>query len=70
MTGIGEEPQVSPTRRYSVNETCAMLGIHRNTLRRMTAAGGIRVQYLKAGSRLRPCYLGRDILRCWRGAAW
>lgn len=31
-----EEPQVSQTGRYSINETAELLGIHRNSLRTYT----------------------------------
>ena len=36
------EPQVAPTGRYSVGETCKHLGIHRNTLRKYTDEGHIK----------------------------
>lgn len=64
MTGI--EPVLPPTRRYTIKETCEILDIHRNTLGRKTKEGEIRVNYRKAGSKVRPFYLGKDIMRFWR----
>lgn len=64
ITGV--EPVLPPTRRYTTRETCEILGIHRNTLRRRTEDGSIRCVYMKAGSRMYPLYLGRDIMKFWR----
>lgn len=64
MTGV--EPVLPPMRRYTTGETCSILGIHRNTLRRRTADGSIRCGYRKSGSRMFPYYLGKDIVRFWR----
>lgn len=58
------EPKVSETGRYSVMETCAVLGIHRNSLRKYTEQGlikcGFRRQYA------RKFYTGREITRFWK----
>ena len=59
------EPQVSETGKYNVTETCALLGIHRNTLERYRKALKIR-----CGIRMttgRKYYTGREIKRLWRG---
>ena len=37
-----EEPTVSSTGRYTVTQTCEILGIHRNTLREYTSSGRIK----------------------------
>lgn len=66
MTGIGEELMLPPTKRYNTNQTCSILGIHRNTLRKKTVEGRIKCSYRKEGSRLYPVYLGRDIVKFWR----
>ena len=59
-----EEPRVSAGGRYSIGETCAALGIHRNTLRRYTESGMIRCGFRRA-TRAK-FYLGSEILRFWR----
>lgn len=58
------EPVVSETGRYSVTETCRILGIHRNTLQRYTENGRIKEGYRKATGR--KFYSGREILKLWR----
>lgn len=58
------EPNVAPTGRYTIAETCAFLGIHRHTLRKYTLEGFIRCGYRRASSR--PFYRGSDILSFWR----
>ncbi len=63
---MGEEPSLQPTRRYSINEVCDILGMHRNTLRKKTADGSIKCSYRKEGSRMYPFYLGKDIMKFWR----
>lgn len=68
MTGV--QPDITPTRRYSVNEACELLGVHRNTLHRMTADGRIKCKYVKAGRKVRPVYMGREILKCWNMSLW
>lgn len=54
-------PNVVATSRYSIAETCNILRIHRNTLRRYTEQGLIR----QDETRLRKCYKGTEILRFW-----
>ena len=61
---IATEPQVADGGRYSVTQTCAVLGIHRNTLERYRRAGVI-----KCGWRIttkRKYYEGRQIRKLWR----
>lgn len=58
------EPQVSDTGRYSVTETCSVLGIHRNSLRKYTDMGLIKCGFRKLTAR--KFYAGREILRFWR----
>ena len=67
----GEEPKVKPNRRYTINETCALLDIHRNTLRAYVRAGYIkpytpakRPRELQARSP-RTRFLGSEITRFW-----
>lgn len=57
-------PNVKPVNRYTIDETCELLGLHRNTLRRYTEQGKI-----KCGVRRCPMkkfYLGSEILRFWK----
>lgn len=63
---VNEEPKVSPSARYSIEEAAALLGIHRNTLRRHTNTGptGISCSFRKSNSRR--FYTGLEILRFWR----
>lgn len=56
-------PLVALDGRYSVTETCAVLGIHRGTLQRYTKKGFIKVHFRRADSR--KVYEGRDIIRLW-----
>lgn len=60
---VAEQPNVRPNARYSVTETCALLGIHRNTLRRYTMKGRIRIGIRK--STARKFYLGSEIINFW-----
>lgn len=62
MTNV--EPQVTPTGRYSVKETCQALGICRETLRKYTENGHISVKHRPTN--MRPYYLGRAILEFWK----
>lgn len=65
MTAI--EPNVEPNGRYSIGETCALLGIHRDTLRTYTDTKGIiKCEYRLIGSRRVKYYLGSEIIRFWR----
>ena len=65
---VNEEPQVSPTSRYSIQEAAAILGIHRNTLRRLTNIGptGITCQHRKSNGR--KFYTGLEIVKFWRAS--
>lgn len=58
------EPNVSDSGRYSVMETCAVLGIHRNSLRKYTEMGLIKCGFRKL--KARKFYTGREILKFWR----
>ncbi|MBR6499136.1 MAG: helix-turn-helix domain-containing protein [Clostridia bacterium] len=59
----GQLPTVDSTRRYSIGETCALLGIHRNTLRRYTHDGKIKAGMHK--TTYRTFYTGLSILKFW-----
>lgn len=62
MTAI--EPQVNLSARYSVNETCALLGICRSSLYNYEAKGR-----LKSGMRrntTKKFFKGADILAFWK----
>jgi hypothetical protein len=58
------EPDCKPTSRYSANEAAALLGIHRNSLRKYTDEGKIKCGFHKAT--LRKFYTGTAILAFWR----
>ncbi len=58
------EPQVAPTGRYTVGQTCKHLGIHRNTLRKYTDAGYIKCSFRRETAR--KIYTGQEILRFWK----
>ena len=62
LTGV--YPDARPDRRYSIKETAAILGIHRNTLRKYTEAGEIVPLFHTAGTR--QFYLGSAINEFWR----
>ncbi len=51
------------TGRYSIGRTSTELGVHRNTLRRMTTDGIIPVHHRQATGK--SFYLGKDILKVW-----
>ncbi len=55
------EPILNPNGRYSIKETCELLGIHRNTLRSYVKAGYIKCVIKTHGIRFR----GFDILKFW-----
>lgn len=61
---VSNEPKVCANGRYSIDETCSLLGLHRNTLRRYTAKGQIRFGIRRVNAR--KFYLGSEILRFWR----
>ena len=58
-----ERPSVTLDGRYTVMQTCAVLGIHRGTLARYTERGAIKAHYRRADGR--KVYEGRDIIRLW-----
>ena len=60
---VNYEPLVSRNTRYTIDETCCLLGIHRHTLRRYSKQGKIKFGIRGADS----CkfYLGKEILRFW-----
>lgn len=60
---VGIQPDVRPAGRYTINETCELLGIHRNVLRRYTNAGLIKCGHRAAD--YRKFYTGLEILRFW-----
>lgn len=65
-----EEPKVALSGRYSINETCALLGIHRDSLHKYThSTFEIKCGWRKRGGRLVKYYLGSEILRFWRANA-
>ena len=57
------QPQVNKDARYSINETCNFLGIHRHTLRAWTEMG--KIKSITRKSTGRTAYKGIDILSCW-----
>ena len=58
------EPKISMAGRYTIEETCNLLGVHRHTLRRYTVKGKIRCGIRR--STMRKFYLGSEILRFWK----
>lgn len=60
---VTELPKVQPGSRYTVTETCKLLGIHRNTLRKYTDAGRIKSGVRK--STAKKFYLGSEIINFW-----
>lgn len=62
---VNEEPDVRLNNRYSINETCALLGITRKTLAKYTKAGLIKCGFR---STLTKFYTGREIARFWSSA--
>ena len=61
---VNQEPNVTKTGRYSISETCKLLGIHRHTLRSYTNRGCIHCAFRR--STTRKYYSGNEILRFWR----
>lgn len=55
------QPNIDPTARYTISETCELLGIHRNTLRSYVNAGYIKTVQKIHGQRFK----GSEILRFW-----
>lgn len=65
------EPKLDTNGRYSIAETCELLGIHRNTLSAYVKADYIRPMTRKRTTAMqssapRPRFLGSEILRFWR----
>lgn len=58
-----DQPKVNPAGRYSVSDTCRLLGIHRNTLLNHTKKGDIIAHYRKANRS--KFYTGMDITKFW-----
>lgn len=58
-----QEPDVTLTGRYTPKETCALLGISRQTLHTRTQAGIIKAGIRKADNR--KFYTGAEIRRHW-----
>lgn len=61
-----EEPNVADAGRYTITETCKVLGIHRNTLRRWLQAGKMKVKFRRIDNR--KVIDGAEIKRAWRVA--
>lgn len=59
-----DEPLVKLTSRYSINETCILLGITRKTLAKYTSYGIIECGYRKATAR--KFYTGLSIMQFWK----
>lgn len=61
-----EQPNVVLDGRYSIKDTCSILGICRETLFRYThVTGDIRCGIARRGGRERKFYTGKEILRFW-----
>lgn len=56
-------PNVESDGRYTVTQTCSILGIHRNSLRKYTDAGLINCIFNSICCR--KLYEGKEILRFW-----
>lgn len=66
MAVTSNKPEVVATSRYSINETCALLGITRKTLAKYTTAGLIECGFRKAT--LQKFYTVLSILKFWQQA--
>nr|WP_302335256.1 DNA-binding protein [uncultured Prevotella sp.] len=66
MAVISNEPKVIATSRYSINETCELLGITRKTLQKYTVFGLIKCGFRKAT--MKKFYTGLEIMKFWRTA--
>lgn len=58
------EPKVDKTGRYTVAQTCEVLDISRETLRKRTKEGKIRCTVSRNDNKKR--YPGIEIIRFWR----
>lgn len=63
MTAI--QPDVKPLGRYSGKDTCTMLGIHPNTMRKYVLKGYIMPLPKKNGVK-EVRYKGSDIIKLWK----
>lgn len=62
------KPEVCNDGRYTVKQTCELLGIKsRNTLRSYVAQGLIKEGRRRTNDR--PFYLGSEIIKCWAAIA-
>lgn len=57
-------PEINATDQLSIGEAAAVLGVHRNTMRRYTEQGLIKCRFRRVTKRR--FYLGADILRFWK----
>ncbi|MCH5346224.1 MAG: helix-turn-helix domain-containing protein [Muribaculaceae bacterium] len=60
---VTEMPKVQPHSRYNVTQTCRLLGIHRNSLRKYSETGRIKFGVRKSTGRR--FYQGNDIIKFW-----
>ena len=58
-----EEPKVADAGRYTMTETCKVLGIQRNTLRRWLQAGKIKDKFRRIDNR--KVFEGSEIKKVW-----
>lgn len=61
---ITTRPDIVPGGRYSQADAARALGVHRNTIRRWTYDGVLKMRMRRAPS-TRPFYLGSDLLALW-----
>lgn len=66
MSITSKEPKVEAASRYSINETCQLLGITRKTLLKYTTFGLIQCGYRRGT--MRRFYTGLSIMEFWRSA--
>lgn len=57
-----QEPVVNPKAKYTIKETCSILGIHRNSLRKYRDEGLIKCSIKNRSQR----YYGFEITRFWK----
>ena len=56
-----DQPQLNPNSRYTIGQTCSLLGIHRNTLRSYVKLG-----YIKSIPNVHhQRFKGTEILKFW-----
>lgn len=58
---VAKLPEIEAGRLYTIGETCTMLDIHRNTLRRYTQQNKIKARIRLSDGKV--LYRGRDIQR-------